>query len=110
MKIQQTNPTRIDIAFRALAYTHSIEMGGTIETPHGSQTVHPRILTKGEVGMRNTAAEVIRNFIAGEIDPSTCVPAAREALWEDGAPNVRPPHPKDPSRADDMDDASDIPW
>jgi len=110
MNMQQTLPARIDIAFCALAYTHSIQIGGTIETPHGPQTVQPRTLTQAEMGMRNTAAEVIRNFIAGEIDPSALMTWDQAPLQDGRASNARRPKPNDPSPTEDVDGAEDIPW
>lgn len=63
----QTLPTRIESAFRALAYTHVVEAGGVTITPRGPQATQPRLLTSTETALRNSAAEVIRNFITGEI-------------------------------------------
>ncbi len=63
----ETFPTRIEGAFRALAYTHAVEAGGTTITPRGPQATPPRLLTTAEAALRNSAAEVIRNFITGEI-------------------------------------------
>jgi hypothetical protein len=60
-------PTRIEGAFRALAYTHAVEAGSTMFTLAGPQTTEPRLLTSAETALRNSAAEVIRNFITGEI-------------------------------------------
>ena len=60
-------PTRIESAFRALAYTHAVESGGMTITPRGPQATQPRLLTSAETALRNSAAEVIRNFITGEI-------------------------------------------
>jgi hypothetical protein len=60
-------PTRIEGAFRALAYTHAVEAGSTMFTLAGPQTTEPRPLTSAETALRNSAAEVIRNFITGEI-------------------------------------------
>jgi hypothetical protein len=60
-------PTRIESAFRALAYTHAVESGGMTITPRGPQATQPRLLTNAETALRNSAAEVIRNFITGEI-------------------------------------------
>lgn len=60
-------PTRIESAFRALAYTHAVEAGGMTITPRGPQATQPRPLTSAETALRNSAAEVIRNFITGEI-------------------------------------------
>ena len=63
----QNFPTRIEGAFRALAYTHSVEAGSVTMTPRGPQAAQPRPLTSAEIGLRNSAAEVLRNFITGEI-------------------------------------------
>ena len=60
-------PTRIESAFRALAYTHAVQAGGMTITPRGPQATQPRQLTTTETALRNSAAEVIRNFITGEI-------------------------------------------
>ena len=68
-------PTRIESAFRALAYTHAVESGGMTITPRGPQATQPRLLTSAETALRNSAAEVIRNFITGEIR----VPRARRS-------------------------------
>jgi hypothetical protein len=69
----ETFPTRIESAFRALAYTNAVEAGGMTFTPRGPQATQPRPLTSAETALRNSAAEVIRNFITGEIR----VPRAR---------------------------------
>ena len=63
----QEFPTRIECAFRALAYTHAVEAGGVTITPRGPQGTPSRLLTSAETALRNCAAEVIRNFITGEI-------------------------------------------
>jgi hypothetical protein len=60
-------PPRIESAFRALAYTQSVESGGMTLTPRGPQATPPRVLTSPELALRNTAAEVLRNYINGEI-------------------------------------------
>ena len=60
-------PTRIESAFRALAYAHAVEAGGMTITPRGPQATQPRQLTSAEAALRNSAAEVIRNYITGEI-------------------------------------------
>jgi len=60
-------PPRIESAFRALAYTRSIESGGAVMTPIGPQPTRPRALSAAESALRNTAAEVIRNYISGEV-------------------------------------------
>ena len=70
-----TFTNRIESAFRALAYTHSAEAGGVTLTPHGPRATKPRRLTNAETGLRNSAAEVLRNFITGEIR----VPRTRRA-------------------------------
>jgi hypothetical protein len=71
-------PTRIESAFRALAYTHAVESGGMTITPRGPQATQPRLLTSAETALRNSAAEVIRNFITGEIRVPR-VPRARRS-------------------------------
>ena len=60
-------PTRIETAFRALAYTHTVEVGGVTMTPRGPQAGTPRSLSAAESSLRNSAIEVLRNFITGEI-------------------------------------------
>ena len=75
----QTFPTRIESAFRVLSYTHVVESGGVTMTPRGPQTTQPRSLTQSEAALRNSAAEVLRNFITGEIR----VPRARRAARPD---------------------------
>ena len=71
----QTFTTRIESAFRVLSYTHVVESGGVTMTPRGPQATQPRSLTQSEAALRNSAAEVLRNFITGEIR----VPRARRA-------------------------------
>jgi hypothetical protein len=68
-------PPRIEGAFRALAYTQTVEAGGMTLTPRGPQATPPRVLTGPEVALRNTAAEVLRNYINGEIR----IPRARRS-------------------------------
>lgn len=68
-------PTRIESAFRALAYAHAVEAGGMTITPRGPQATQSRQLTSAEAALRNSAAEVIRNYITGEIR----VPRARRS-------------------------------
>ena len=75
----QTFPTRIESAFRVLSYTHVVESGGVTMTPRGPQTTQARSLTQSEAALRNSAAEVLRNFITGEIR----VPRARRAARPD---------------------------
>jgi hypothetical protein len=77
----ETLPTRIESAFRALAYTHAVESGGMTITPRGPQATQPRLLTSAETALRNSAAEVIRNFITGEIR----VPRASRGRRSDSA-------------------------
>jgi hypothetical protein len=74
-------PPRIDCAFRALAYAHAVEAGGMAMTPHGPQATRPRPLTGAEAALRNSAAEVLRNYITGEI----LVPTSRRTR------SARPP-------------------
>jgi hypothetical protein len=72
-------PTRIETAFRALAYTHTVEVGGVTMTPRGPQAGTPRSLSAAESSLRNSAIEVLRNFITGEIrvpEPRTRRPNA----------------------------------
>jgi hypothetical protein len=83
-------PPRIEGAFRALAYTHSVEAGGMALTPRGPQATPARPLTSAETALRNTAAEILRNYINGEIR----VPRARRPRHTPGphpfAPGVAP--------------------
>ncbi|MBM4223908.1 MAG: hypothetical protein FJ167_03780 [Gammaproteobacteria bacterium] len=72
-------PTRIESAFRALAYTHAVEAGSVTITPTGPHTTRHRPLTRSETALRNCATEVIRNFITGEIR----VPRARRSHHAD---------------------------
>jgi hypothetical protein len=60
-------PPRIESAFRVLAYAHSVESGGSILTPRGPQAIRPRTLSPAESALRNSAAEVLRNYITGEV-------------------------------------------
>jgi len=60
-------PPRIESAFRVLAYAHSVESGGSILTPQGPQAARPRVLSPAESALRNSAAEVLRNYITGEV-------------------------------------------
>ncbi len=69
----QIFPIRIESAFRALAYTHAVETGAVTLNPRDQQDTQPRALTTAELALRNSAAEVIRNYITGEIR----VPRAR---------------------------------
>ena len=70
MKLNQQPQTnfRIDTIFRSLAYLESVAGGRTIMTPRGPQMISPRELTASEQGLRNSAVEVLRNYITGEIE------------------------------------------
>jgi hypothetical protein len=68
--------SRLDIALQALHYCLAIEVGLVVGSPGvGTQQVSARPLIEPELALRRTSLEVLRLFVAGEID---LVPARAE--------------------------------
>ncbi len=94
-------PPRIESAFRVLAYAHSVESGGSILTPRGPQAARPRTLSPAESALRNSAAEVLRNYITGEVriprprasarTPAAGIEGGNAAMLEYPSPTVFDP-------------------
>jgi len=116
--MQDTNrqPPRIESAFRALAYIHTVEVGGVAITPQGPQSVPARRLSNAEAALRFAALEVLRNYITGEILMDQALPHQERdvdcgAIQEQGRTDRRfeLPHegPDNMPSADGMDNDLD---
>ncbi len=95
-------PTRIESAFRALAYVHSVEVGGTVLTPNGPVRADPRQPSPAEEGLRNSAAETLRNYITGEINIRTPRESNRSRTRQTGQASGAPIEPE--AEPDDFPD------
>jgi hypothetical protein len=72
-------PIRVQAALHALEHTRSLASGGITMTPQGPQAVAAKHLSSAEQALANAAAEILRNFITGEMecaDPEPRMPHA----------------------------------
>lgn len=77
-------PNRIDVALESIHYCHRVESGLVLLSPSAPpMRIRPRALTAPELGLRRTSLEVLRLYVAGEI----------ESLGQDEAPPNEPTQP-----------------